>query len=110
MSTVQIARPGSLEARGERSAAADAPRTGPVLLVALMALLLYAAFDHGAGGVSAGARLQVATSALAAATVAAWLWTGTLRVAAPRAAVVAVAALTAFAVWSGVTVLWSVAP
>jgi hypothetical protein len=110
MSTVQIARPGSFEACGQRSAAARAPRAGPVLLVALMALLLYAAFDHGAGGVSAGARLQVATSALAAAAVAAWLWTGTMRVAAPRTAVAAVGSLTAFAVWSGVTILWSVAP
>jgi hypothetical protein len=110
MSTVEIARARPLRGGPERAAVASASRAGSALLLALLALTTYAAFDHGAIGVAAGARLQVAVSALAAAAAAGWLWTGALRLAAPRLATAGVGALTAFAVWSGVTVLWSVAP
>ncbi len=76
----------------------------------LLLVVLYAAFDHGAAGVAAGARIQTALAALAALACGGLLWTGSLRFAAPRAAVVGLALLVAFACWSGVTVAWSVAP
>ena len=81
-----------------------------VLTVALLLVLLYAAFDHGAVSLPVEARIQVALAALAAVAAAGWLWTGSLRLAAPRLAVVGAGLLAAFACWSGVTVLWSVAP
>jgi len=40
----------------------------------------------------------------------AWLWSGTLRFSAPRRAVAGIGLLSAFALWSAVTLLWSVAP
>ena len=80
------------------------------LTTALLLVILYAAFEHGAVALPAEARLQVAIAALAAAAGGAWLWTGTLRLAAPRVALAGTALLAAFACWSGITVLWSVSP
>ena len=60
------------------------------IAVALLALVLYAAFDHGAVALPVDTRLQVAIAAIAAVA-------GTVL-------------LAAFACWSGITVLWSVAP
>jgi hypothetical protein len=77
---------------------------------ALLALILYAVFDHGAVALPVEARIQVVVAAVAAVAGAGWLWTGTIRLAAPRLAIAGGVLLTAFAVWSGVTVLWSVAP
>jgi O-Antigen ligase len=83
----------------------------PALLTgALLAVVLYAAFEHGAVALPAEARLQVVIAALAAAAGAGWLWTGTLRLAAPRLAVAGTALLAGFACWSGITLAWSVAP
>ena len=56
------------------------------------------------------ARIEVALAAIAALAGAAWLWTGTLRFAAPRLALAGIALLAVFAVWNGLTVLWSVSP
>jgi hypothetical protein len=81
-----------------------------VIGIALLALILYAAFDHGAVALPADTRLQVAIAAIAAVAGAGWLWSGTLRLWAPRSAVVGTVLLAAFACWSGITVLWSVAP
>jgi hypothetical protein len=75
-----------------------------------MMLLLYAAYDHGAAGLSAGARVQTLAAALAAVAAAGVLWTGSLRVAAPRRAVVAIAMLGGFGLWCAVTLAWSIAP
>jgi len=114
MSTAQlIGGPGGLP--GEPVGIAET-RSGsavglPVAIaVALLALVLYAAFDHGAAALPVDTRLQVAIAAIAAAAGAGWLWSGTLRPSAPRSAVAGTVLLAAFACWSGITVLWSVAP
>jgi hypothetical protein len=80
------------------------------LLSILLLVLLYAAFDHGAASVAAGARIQAVVAAIAAVASGGVLWTGTLRFSAPRVALVGLGLLTAFACWSGITVAWSVAP
>jgi hypothetical protein len=80
------------------------------LIAALLAGLLFAAFAHGAAGLTASARLQAAVALVAALAAGCWLWNGTLRLAAPRLAIAGVSLLTGFAVWSGITLGWSVAP
>ncbi len=77
---------------------------------ALLALVLYAAFDHGAVSPAVNARIELGATALAVVALVPWVWTGTLRIAAPRTAAIAVGLLAAFAIWSGITMLWSVAP
>ena len=94
-------------AAGGETAGARVPS---VLTIALLLVVLYAAFEHGAVTLSAEARLQVVIAALVAAAGAAWLWSGTLRLTAPRLALAGTGLLAAFACWSGVTLLWSVAP
>jgi hypothetical protein len=89
------------------SAASRAPAA---LAAALLLIFLYAAFDHGAVGPAGEERLQLALSAVAVPAMAAWLWSGALRLSAPRIVWVAVGLLAAFALWSGVTLAWSVAP
>jgi hypothetical protein len=91
-------------------ASARAPSAAVGLSAALTLLLLYAAFDHGVASVAAGARIQVAVAAIAAVGAAGLVWTGTLRLAAPRRALLALGLLTSFAVWSALTLAWSVAP
>jgi len=91
-------------------AAASAPRAAIALTSALLLLLLYAAYDHGAAGLAAGARIQVIVAVLAGAATVGLVWTGTLRFAAPRSAIIATALLVAFAAWSAITLAWSVAP
>lgn len=77
---------------------------------ALLAVILYAAFDHGAVSGAVNTHVELAVTALSVIGLVPWLWTGTLRVTAPRSAAFAVALLAAFAIWSGITVFWSVAP
>lgn len=81
------------------------------LAAALLAICLYAACAHGAVAAGDEERLQLAAVAVVAAVAAvAWLWSGALALRAPRAGWIALALLAAFAFWSGVTLLWSVAP
>lgn len=110
MSTVGIARRGAHGRQRGRDLAAASSRAGAVLIGLLTALLLYAAFEHGAVSVAAQARLQVAVAIIATFVAAAGLWSGTLRFAAPPLALAGLALLVAFAAWSGLTLLWSVAP
>ncbi len=115
MSTAESLRPGhAFGPRGDRLArirsALRETSAATALLSALLVLVLYAAFDHGAASVAAGARIQSVVAAIAAVACGGLLWTGTLRFAAPRAAVVGIGLLAAFACWSGITVAWSVAP
>lgn len=88
----------------ERGDAADA------LGLALGLLLLYAACAHGAAGSPAEPRLQIAVALVAAVAGGVLLWGGGLRVAAPSLAWVGAGLLGAFAVWSAVSLAWSVAP
>jgi hypothetical protein len=80
------------------------------LAAALLLVIVYAAFAHGAVSLTGSARIEVALAAITAVAGAAWLWTGGLRLAAPPAAAAGACLLAAFAVWSGITLLWSVAP
>jgi hypothetical protein len=80
------------------------------LLGSLLAAMLYAAFAHGATGSSAEARVQVALAAVGALAGATWLWNGQLRFSAPRRTLAGITLLAAFAAWSALTLLWSVAP
>ncbi len=80
------------------------------LAAALLLLCVYAAFAHGAVSPSAQERVELLVAVIAAGGAAAWLWNGSLRVRAPAGVYVAVVALGAFALWSGVTLAWSVAP
>jgi O-Antigen ligase len=84
-------------------------RAASALCWALIAALLYAAFAHGVAQYPDETRLQVALCALAALALAALLL-GPLRMRAPALAWGGVAALVAFAAWSGITLAWSVAP
>src|SRR5579884_1137024 len=79
-------------------------------LIALLAVILYAAFAHGGVSPSAATRIEVALAALAALAGAALVWTGTLRLRVAPPALAGGALLALFAAWSAVTVLWSVAP
>jgi hypothetical protein len=85
-------------------------RTAPAALAtALLAACLYAAFAHGAVASADEESLQLALAVIALASAAAWS-RGGLRLRAPGRLWLALALLAAFAFWSGVTVLWSVAP
>jgi hypothetical protein len=111
MTTVELAPRGPFA----KPQTGEAVRGGPPvaatgLLGALVVLLLYAAFDHGAGAIAASARIQVVLAVIATAAAAVSLWSGTLRFSAPRLATAGVALLALFAVWSGISLAWSVAP
>jgi hypothetical protein len=119
MSTVQLWGPGSAEgghdvdtpASSQSRALDDGRSRAPgALMVALLVLLLYAAFAHGADSDPAEARVQIGLSLLAAVTGIAWLWSGTIRVGGRSRALAGMWLLFAFAVWNGITLLWSVAP
>jgi hypothetical protein len=85
--------------------------SAPVALAAaLLGLCLYAAFAHGAVAAGDEERLQLAVAGVAVVAAVAWLWSGALALAAPRAGWIALGLLAAFAFWSGLTLLWSVAP
>jgi hypothetical protein len=80
------------------------------LAVGLLVLVVYAVFAHGAIQSPAEPRVEVAAAALAALTVGALVWSGTLRLDAPRAALIGLALMAAFAAWSAVSLAWTVAP
>ena len=91
------------------------PQVGPsrapsALLVALLVVVLYAAFAHGADSDPAEARVQVGLSVIAALAGVAWLWSGSIRIGARSKALAGMTLLAAFAAWNGLTLLWSVAP
>jgi hypothetical protein len=119
MPTVPLSRPGLAEAGRDVEIFFDGPELEPetgasrapaALAVALLLLVLYAAFAHGADSDPAEARVQVGLSLLAALAGIGWLWTGTIRLRAQALALAGAALLAAFAVWNGLTLLWSVAP
>jgi len=75
-----------------------------------VAACAYAVFAHGAVGVPEEPRLQIGVALIALLASVGWLFSGTLRMRAPALVWVAVGLLAAFAVWCGITLLWSVAP
>ncbi|MGN6170224.1 MAG: O-antigen ligase family protein [Solirubrobacteraceae bacterium] len=109
MSTMPLTYPAGRGREGSGAVAARRSELAPrALAAALLLVVLYAVFAHGAVGESTYARVEVALAAIAALAGSAWLWTGTLRFGAPRLVLVGVALLALFAAWSGITVLWSV--
>ncbi len=110
MSTVPLTYPARRVREDAAAAVAIRSEFAPrALAAALLVVVLYAAFAHGATSEATYARVEVALAAIAALTGAAWLWTGTLRFGAPRLAIAGTALLAVFAAWNGITVLWSVA-
>ena len=93
------------------SAAAGAnPRAAWALLTALLLAAGYAAFSRGAGQLPQESWLQLWLLALAVLATGAALYGGGVRPAASPLAWAGVGLLAAFAVWTGVTILWSVMP
>ena len=86
------------------------PRSGTALVYALVASCAYAVFAHGAIGLPEEPRLQIALALIAIVASVGWLLSGTLTLRAPTTAWVGVGLLALFAVWCGVTLLWSVTP
>jgi O-antigen ligase len=85
-------------------------RSGGALVIALVAACAYAVFAHGASGLPEEPRLQIGVALVAVLAAVGWLFSGSLRPRAPVLAWTAVGLLGLFAVWCGVTLLWSVAP
>ena len=111
MSTARLHGVGLEKPAGAPRGDSASPRR-PVwaLAAALGALVMYAAFAHGGVSPTSTERLQLVIAVIAAAAAGAWLWSGTLVLRAPALVWTALALLLAFAAWSGITVLWSVAP
>ncbi|MGH2841578.1 MAG: O-antigen ligase family protein, partial [Solirubrobacteraceae bacterium] len=95
---------------GVLPAAPRTPRSGTALLLALVAACAYAVFANGAIGLPEEPRLQIGLAIVAICAAVGWLLSGTLRLRAPEIAWLGVGLLALFAVWCGVTMLWSVTP
>jgi hypothetical protein len=110
--SLTFAGAGGAAATGDRPVGArvPSPRPGALTLVALLIAILYAAFAHGATAPGDEARLQLGLATLVCAVAATWLWHGGLRLRAPRAAWLGLLLLAGFAVWSGLSLAWSVDP
>src|SRR3954469_10050764 len=83
-----------------RSRRIRVPRAPSLLIGALVVLLAYGAFAHGAAQMPDENRLQVALALVAIAACAAWLFDGGLRLSAPRLAWIGVGLLVGFVVWT----------
>src|SRR5437588_4397806 len=88
----------------ERTAA---PATA--LVGALLAVIAFAAFAHGATHVQSEGVMQVALTLIVVVAAAVWLWHGRLPLSAPGTAWAGVALLAALAAWTGITLAWSLA-
>ncbi len=95
---------------GVLPAAPRTPRSPTALVIALVAACAYAVFAHGAVGAPDEPRLQIGLAVIAIVATVGWLLSGTLQLRAPALAWLGVGLLAAFAVWCGVTMLWSVTP
>jgi hypothetical protein len=95
---------------GERVSAPSRERLAPQLLAGGLALaLLYAAFASGAIRIPDESKLQLIVAAVALPTLAAVLF-GALRAEASGRAWAGIGLLVGFAVWSALSITWSVAP
>ena len=86
------------------------PRSGLALFAALVAVCAYAVFAHGAVGLPEEPRLQIGLAFVGVGAAIGLLLTRTLSLRAPVEVWVAIGWLVGFAVWCGITLLWSVAP
>lgn len=85
-------------------------RPGSALVGFLLALIAYAAFAQGATSLAHQALVQTAAAIAVTVAAALWLWHGSLPLSASRPAWMGLGLLGAFALWSGVTLVWSIAP
>jgi tetratricopeptide (TPR) repeat protein len=102
--------------RGERAsepaavgARSRTARPAAALVGFLVLLTGYAAFAHGSTSLQGQARVQVAVAAALVIAAAIWLWHGALPLSASRTAWIGVGLLALFALWSGLSLAWSVA-
>ena len=95
---------------GVRPAIIRTPRSGVALLAALVAACAYAVFAHGAVGLPEEPRLQIGLALVGVGAAVGLLLTRTLRLRAPAEVWIGVGLLLGFAVWCGLSLLWSVAP
>jgi hypothetical protein len=86
------------------------PKPGTALLVALVAACTYAVFAHGGVGLPEEPRLEIGIAVVSIGAAIGWLFSRTLSLRASTEAWIGVGLLFGFAVWCGVTLLWSVAP
>src|SRR5207244_12275976 len=82
---------------------------GAALVGFLVLLAGYAAFAHGATSLQGQARIQVAVAVALVLAAAVWLSHGSLPFSASRTAWIGLGLLGLFAVWSGLSLTWSVA-
>ncbi len=80
------------------------------LLIGLVALCAYAAFARGGSDLASETRLQVLLAALALAGAVAWLGVAAPSPVLSRRATIGVGLFAGFAVWCGLSLLWSVSP
>ena len=98
------------EAGAPVSARPSAGPAGPTAIaLAVLGVLAYAAFARGATALPDSTWTEVALAAVALVAAVAWAGSGP-RVAASRTGVAGLALLAAFAAWSGLSLLWTVAP
>lgn len=100
-------RPARVLASGTRALAR--PGMAAWACGALLVVILYAAFDHGAVSLAASTRVELGVAAVALVSGSGWVWRGRLP-AFPRATLAGIGLLVAFAAWNALTLLWSVAP
>ena len=81
-----------------------------MLGVALASIVAWALFSEGATSLENEAGLQIALCAAALVTLAGLLFSPRVRLRAPVAALAGLAMLALFAVWSGLSIDWSIAP
>ncbi|MDX6668654.1 MAG: hypothetical protein QOK04_2034, partial [Solirubrobacteraceae bacterium] len=86
------------------------PAPATALVGALLAVVAFAAFAHGATHVRSEGPLQAGVALVFVIATAVWLWHGRLALAVPATAWTGLALLAAFTVWTGITLAWSVAP
>jgi O-Antigen ligase len=109
-----VATPARTRVAPTAEAAARPARRGAtaalLLIVLLLGVAFYAAFANGAVDEPYEMRVQIALTIGALFVCASWLTGGALRPAPSRTAWWAVICFTGFAAWSGLSLLWSVAP
>lgn len=92
------------------AAVAPPSRASRALLAALMGCLLHAAFSGGSTDLAAESRGQLALVLVAGVASTVWLYGRGLSLAASPLAWTGAGLLAAFALWSGLSIAWSVAP
>jgi O-antigen ligase len=110
MSTAGLTYPSGPETEAPTTPTPVRSRAPLALACGLLLLTLYAAFEHGAVGSAPEARLQVTIAVLAAFAAAGLLWTGALRLTPRGRAGAGIGLLAGFAIWNGLSLIWSVSP